>query len=178
MHRSLRESLYVTEPRPVAVKDPDATLQTLYRAYLQPRGGGGGGRSKNYVLDQVVNLLRSQHRVPVRQAVYIQDFLFDAVLDFDEQPAVLGVISFGVERKDWAPVEREAGYFAFGVRELELAAQAVIQPPATRNGASEAHSRVRRLLDRAGIDVVSPKELQDPDTLAPLRGSLSSSTGN
>ena len=68
---SLSGPLLVTEPRPVAVHDVDATLRALYRAFVAVRSGRGrGGQTKGLVLDKVVNSFRRAGWA-VRRGAYI-----------------------------------------------------------------------------------------------------------
>jgi hypothetical protein len=60
MRRELQRSLYLTEPRPVAVSDIDLTLEALYRAYAAPRAVGSKIATKGRVLDRTVASLRKR----------------------------------------------------------------------------------------------------------------------
>lgn len=162
LHDALEENLVATEPRPVAVADPHAVLDDLYRAFLARRGGGGRPMTQGVVLDRVVNAYRKQGR-DVHRGRYVGDFIFHAVLDPDSAPQPIEVLSFGAARKDWTPVERDAGHFLFAVEQLQLRGRAVIQPPSDEGDelASATHMRVRRWLDSREVPIQHPDELLD-----------------
>lgn len=168
MHRSMHQSLYLTKPKPVAVADRDKVLEALYRAYIAPRGSGGRRPTKSVVLDRVVRACRAQG-IEVRRGAYIEDFIFDAVIPTSGHPRVIEVLSFAAERKDWAPIERDAGHFLFALGQLGLVGAAVVQPPspASQSRASEPYRRVRRWLDKHGVQTVTPDEATSaPDLVA------------
>jgi hypothetical protein len=162
LHRSLTHSLVVSEPKPVAITDAEEDLQALYRAYLATRGGGGRALTKGVVLDQVVNAMRDSGR-RVQRGAYIEDFIFDVVVEEGDQlPSVIEVLSFAAPRKDWTPIEHDAGHFLYATSELDVPASAIIQPP--ENGgadpAHEAHERVLRWLKRSGISYRTLEDLR------------------
>jgi hypothetical protein len=99
----------------------------------------------------------------VQRGAYIEDFIFDVVVDEPGRPAsVIEVLSFAAPRKDWTPVEQDAGHFLYATHELDVSASAVIQPP--ENGradpAHESYDRVVRWLGRAGISHGTLEDLQ------------------
>jgi hypothetical protein len=160
---SLQRALVITEPKPVRITDPDESLDALYRAYVAPRASGGSrAPTKGVVLDRVVDTLRKRG-VKLRRSGYVDDFMFDVVLENGEKPAVLEVLSFAAPRKDWTPVERDAGHFLYAVRTLELPGRGVVQPPSDQvgNGNVESYERVLRWFDHEGVPVVEPGELVD-----------------
>jgi hypothetical protein len=161
MHERLHSSLQLTEPQPVAVRDVDETVSALYRAFIAQRASGNR-HSKGAVLDRVVAAFRKRG-LNVRRGVYVEDFIFDAVLTEGNNQTVVEVLSFGAPRKDWAPVERDAGHFLFALGELGAAGKAVIQPPATGVNAGKAsYSRIARWLDRASVPILTPQEVIKP----------------
>jgi hypothetical protein len=161
LHRGLANSLVVTEPKRVAVTDVDETANALYKAYLAARGGGGRPQTKGVLLDKVVTALRNSGAT-VRRGAYVDDFIFDAVVDPQRgAPQVVEVLSFAAPRKDWTPIEKDAGHFLFALRELSLSGSAVISAPngTVGNGAAEAHERVTRWLDGAHVPILAPGDL-------------------
>lgn len=68
--------------------------------------------------------------------------------------AVLEVLSFAGERKDWTPVEYDAGRFLYGCRRAGVEARAVVVPPAGDEQAVASFERVRRWLDQEEIPTV------------------------
>jgi hypothetical protein len=164
MHGALHNSLYITEPKPVAVSDPDEAVRALFKAYVAPRYGPTNRQSKGAVLDRVVNAYRKRG-LDVKRGHYINDFIFDAVVDKGDGARGLEVLSFASPRKDWAPIERDAGHFLFALQELEIPGRAVIQPPtdASRDRAGEPYDRVRRWLDKFDVPVMTPDEALDPN---------------
>jgi len=172
LHDSLEASLYVTEPRPVAVPDLDETLTALYRAFLSTPGHARAV-TKSVVLDRVVATLRKRG-FKVERGGEIGDFLFDAVVKSRGRPPnVFEVLSFATPRKDWTPVLHDAGHFLYALERVEATAKAVIQPPSDSLGAdaSAAHKRVRKWLDSAQVESLAPDELEaEQQTLAAARG--------
>jgi hypothetical protein len=160
-HGRLQRSLYLSEPQPVAVAGEDETLDALYRAYLAPAGGPRRTLTKGAVLDRVVAAYREQGH-EVQRAHYIDDFIFDIVLNgHGNTPTVVEVLSFGAPRKDWTPVEKDAGHFLFALSALDIPGRAVIQAPEADGdrSATEPHERVRRWLEGARVPVQAPEEL-------------------
>ncbi|MDP9222907.1 MAG: hypothetical protein M3P18_03460 [Actinomycetota bacterium] len=160
LHRDFQRSIVITEPRRVAVPDQDAALAALYRAYLAPRARGGRAPTKGAVLDRVVETLR-RRGVEARRGAYIDDFIFDVVIETSSAPTVLEVLSFAADRKDWTPVERDAGHFLYALSRLSIAGRAVIEPPVNGNGATSSYERVRRWLAREHVPDIRADELID-----------------
>jgi hypothetical protein len=161
LHDSIGATLYVTEPRPVAVADLNETLTALYRAFLSTPGHARAV-TKGVVLDRVVESLR-RRGLKVERGGEIGDFLFDAVVKSrGHLPNVFGVLSFAAPRKDWTPVLHDAGHFLYALERVEVTPKAVIQPPSDSQGveASAAHKRVRKWLDSAQVESVAPAELE------------------
>jgi hypothetical protein len=169
LHRSLTQSLVVSEPKPVAITDVEEDFQALYRAYLATRGGGGRALTKGVVLDRVISAMRESGR-QVKRGAYIEDFIFDVVVEDPGEPrSVIEVLSFAAPRKDWTPIEHDAGHFLYAANELEVAPSAVIQPPenGTADAAHESYERVVRWLTRARIPHRTLEDLkQEQLTLA------------
>jgi hypothetical protein len=162
---SLQRALVITEPKPVHVTNLDESLDALYRAYVAPAPTGGSrAPTKGVVLDRVVDMLRKRG-VRARRGGYVDDFIFDVVLENGEKPAVLEVLSFAAPRKDWTPVERDAGHFLYAVRTLELPGRGVVQPPSEQVGKVESYERILRWFDREDVPVVEPTELADTQLL-------------
>lgn len=153
-------SVVVTEPKPVAVYDPSEALAAMYRAYVAPRGGGSRAATKGSVLDKVVDVFREQG-LKVRRGAYLDDFIFDVVLENGgNSPAVVEVLSFAAPRKDWAPVERDAGHFLYARRRLDVPGRAIIQPPTGETGAVESHDRIQRWLENDEVPSITVDDLQ------------------
>jgi hypothetical protein len=114
------------------------------------------------VLDKVVSGLR-RNGFAVRRGAYVEDFIFDAVLGTGRGSSVMEVLSFAAPRKDWAPIERDAGHFLFAKQELSLPGAAVVAPPRADAAASamEHYTKVRRWLDTHDVRVATPDELSD-----------------
>ncbi len=172
LHNSLSSSLRLTEPKPVAVNTENAadTLNALYRSFVAARSRGSRGLTKGVVLDKVVNGLR-QSGWSVKRGAYIEDIIFDVVVDSGPAGAVAGgamsVFSFAAPRKDWAPIEKDAGHFLFGVQRLGVPAWAVVQPPTDKApGAQEHFVRVNRWLTSADVRVTHPDTLTMQEELA------------
>jgi hypothetical protein len=160
LHRSFQRSIVVTEPQAVAVLDGEETLAALYRAYVAPRARGSRSPTKGVVLDRVVAALRSRGAQAHRGA-YIDDFIFDVVVDKPARPDVYGVLSFAAPRKDWTAVERDAGHFLYALKHVDVTAKAVVEPPADGNGATTSYRRVVRWLEQEHVSALRADELVD-----------------
>lgn len=63
------------------------------------------------------------------------------------------------DRKDWTPIERDAGHFLFGIEHLEVDGRAVIQPPP--NGSPpDAYARIQGWLESATCRSSRPTSLR------------------
>jgi hypothetical protein len=156
----LNRSLYFTEPRPAAAVDIEGALQALYRAYVSPPGSPRA-ETKGVVLDRVVATLRKRG-LEVSRGEYIGDFIFDAVVNGAHPALALKVLSFASPTKDWAPAERDAGHFLYGLSRLgDIRGQAVIQPPGESSAttAERSYARVTRWFEDEAVSVLTPAEL-------------------
>jgi hypothetical protein len=152
----LQRSLVLTDPRPVAVPDVDVTLESLYRAYAAPKGGGSTAATHGRVLDRVMTQLR-RRGWSVKRGEYVGDFIFDLVVS-KPRSLVGEVFSFASGAKNLIPVEQSAGHFLYGLREVQLPGLAVIQPP--KDSASDpSFQRVTRWLGREGVEIVKSEDL-------------------
>lgn len=172
MRESLQDSLYITEPQPVAVHDFDDTVNTLYRAYVAPRGGGRRQITKGVVLDGVIDNLR-KHGLEVRRGEYLNDFLFDVTIHRPNvSPMVLQVMSFATGRQDWTPVEHDAGHFLYALGRASTSGTSIIQPPSETGlqSAFTSYNRVRRWFHAEGVATIEPGYLSDPQSVAQIVG--------
>ena len=157
------ESIYLTEPQPVAVTDADATLRALYEAYVAPRRAESA-LSKAALVDEAVEILRKSGLELSRNA-RVGDFAFDIVIH-GPQEVVVAVLSFAETGQD-NDVERDAAHFVYalaqlGTRGAQPAAAAIIQDPVS--GANEAISsrqRVAKWLSDAGAATIAPAGLEE-----------------
>jgi hypothetical protein len=165
LEQSLHRSLYITTPKRVAVPDVEQAVGALYRAYVAPRGGGGRRLTKGAVLDRVVDACRKQG-FKVRRGAYLDDYIFDAIIQRGRTQQVLEVLSFAAVRKDWSPIERDAGHFLFALQQLKVSGLAVIAPPteASLRQARKPYERVRRWLDRFDVPIHTPEDIIKPQT--------------
>jgi hypothetical protein len=158
LHEAFQRSLVITEPKAVAVADIDVDLAALYRAYLAQRSGGARAPTKGAVRDRVTRELRSRG-FPAVRGQYVDDFLFDIVIEnAHRQPKVVEVLSFAGERKDWTPVEYDAGHFLYSCQHAGVEARAVVVPPTGDDHASAAYQRVQRWLGNEAIPTVGLDE--------------------
>lgn len=160
MRQQLQRSLYLTEPRPVAISDVEVTLSALYRAYAAPRQARSTAATKGHLLDQTVASLRKRGWA-VRRGEYVGDFIFDLVADAPEK-LVIEVLSFASGASNLVPVEQDAGHFLYGIRRLSVQGLAVVQEPpsdATQK-AVESFRRVRGWLLDENVRVVEPAEIE------------------
>jgi hypothetical protein len=159
LHRSFQQSLLVTEPEPVAIGDPDETLDALYRSMIAPRAGRGRALTKGVLLDRVVSSLRKEG-IRARRGAYIDDFIFDVVVPNGGPTSVLEVLSFAVPRKDWTPIEQDAAHFLYALGRVDdIEGRAVIQPPAEGRAGRASYDRIRRWLDDENVPTLAPDEL-------------------
>ncbi len=158
---NLSRSLYLTDPKPVAVSDSGATLRALYRAFVAPKSAPRSA-TKGVVLEQVVTTFR-KWGVTAHLGQYVDDYLFDAVVAVNSKPTVIEVLSFATGTRDWSTAERDAGHFVFAVDQTGLPAAAVVNPPtdASKLTAGTSYGRVVRWFDRAAIPTVVPDRIQD-----------------
>lgn len=166
----LDKSLQVTSPKPTAVPDVQLTLQALYKGYVAP-AMARRGTTKAVVIDRVVNGLR-RRGFSVRRGEYISDFFFDALVDVEGTTMAFDVLSFVGTKKEWTPMERDAGHFLYGLGRLHVPGRAVVQPPgeASSVAAETAWARVCRWFENADVPVLDPREVVDPNLELALRG--------
>lgn len=170
MRQSLQGSIYITEPEPVAVPDVDAAVNALYRACVAPRLGGARQVTKGVLLDRVMDTLRRQGLEALRGR-YVSDFLFDVTIQRPaKRPLVLQVLSFATQRRDWTPVEHDAGHFLYALGKVDASGATVIQPPPDTgtHDAFVSHGRVHRWFEREGVRAVEAEHLSDPANVAAL----------
>jgi hypothetical protein len=163
LRAQLGNSLYLTEPAPVALAENiDTAVAALYKALVAPRGGGSRRMTKSVVLDKVVSGLR-RDGFSVQRGAYVEDFIFDAVLESGNKQSVMEVLSFAAPRKDWAPIERDAGHFLFALQELSLRGSAVLKPPKENasSNAAEHFTKVQRWMERHNVPFATPDELAE-----------------
>ena len=162
LYESLDRSLFLTEPKPVAVSDTGATLRALYRAFVAHKAAPRTA-SKAVVLGQVVNAFR-KWGATAQIGEYVDDYLFDAVLaNGSSKRTVVEVLTFATGTRDWSLAEKDAGHFVFAVDQTELPAAAIVSPPneASKPTASTSYKRVMRWFDRAGIPAVEPERIEE-----------------
>jgi len=162
MHASLHHSLYFTEPKATAVGHVDLVLHALYRAYVQPRGGGGQALTKGRLLDQVVGKLR-RRGFEVRRGTYVKDYLFDAVVENNGDSSAIEVLSFATGARNWTAVEHDAGHFLHAVGMAGLRGVAVVQPPGPESvvTARESWARVTRWFHTGNLPVTAPTAVEE-----------------
>lgn len=162
LHRSLNRSLYLTEPKRVPVPDVGAVIEALYKAHVAPRATPRA-MTKSVVLDRVISSLRRKGYA-VKRGVYIEDFIFDAVIERKRRQSAVEVLSFASGHKAWVTEERDAGHFLFALQELRLPGLAVIEPPSEAgNGAANSYRKVRRWMTKAQVPVYGSRELPEAE---------------
>jgi hypothetical protein len=155
------DSLYFTEPQPATGPDTETILGALYHALIAPRGGGGSRvPTKGRLIDQVVRHARGEG-LNVGWGQYVDDFLFDAVIDDGERP-LLSVLSFATNAttsRSWEAVEKDAGHFLYAVEQVGRPGLAVVAPPtsASHQHARDSFARVGRWFRQAGVAETEPE---------------------
>lgn len=169
MENALQRSLYLTPPTPTAVTDIESVLSALYKALVSPRSGGSSVLTKGRVLDRVVASFRKQG-FAVSRGQYIDDFLFDAVIDTPEYKGVVEVLSFANAVKNWTSMEYDVGHFLYALRHVDHHGLAVIQPPteATSDRAEPTYKKVVGWLNSEHVPTISLEELAQPQLALPL----------
>jgi hypothetical protein len=160
--------LLITEPQPVAVVDIAQTLRALYRSFVASRSGGSSNTlTKGAVTDRVVDRLRLNGWT-VKRGSYIEDFIFDVVIEaapVQHAPSVMSILSYGSTRKDWSPIEKDAGHFLCALGQMDdlSGVVAVLAPPTDApSDARRSHQRVLHMLDRAEVPIRDAREYLAP----------------
>jgi hypothetical protein len=159
MQRQMSESLYLTEPRPVAMADVSATLGALYRAYAAPRVAGSSRETKGRILDRVIAMTR-QTGTAVRRGAYIGDFIFDLVTE-GKYPTAGEVLTFASGAKNTVPVEQDAGHFLYGIERSGIHGVAILKAPpqGAAAGLTKSYARVERWLREDDVRIIDADEL-------------------
>jgi hypothetical protein len=167
-------ALQLSEPRSTAiVGSPPDTLTTIYKALVGTPARRSKRHGKAEVLDRVVSAFRKRG-ANVRRSDYIQDFVFDAVVESDgEPPRTFAAISFATGAADWSSVEKDAGHFLFAASRVDATPTAIVQQPvdSAATSALKAHEKVRRWFDKESVAVV---DLDGLESLAAKVAPLSS----
>lgn len=169
-HESLEQSIYFTEPKLTMMRDPDETLNALYRAYVAPRSRGPRTLTKGRVLDGATDTLRG-FGLNVKRGQYIEDFIFDlTIFGVESQVLALEVLSFAPGKKGWIIEEHQAGHFLYALNSTHVPGAGIIQPPveSSHPNATPSFDRIRRWFDHAKVPHFSPSELADPKTMQEL----------
>jgi hypothetical protein len=160
-------TLSFTSPRSAAIApDVDATLNHLYKAFVQPRRGRD--RIGRYaILDRLVRACRRAN-VHIEPGAYVRDVLFDAVVSDSDKMTPVQVLSFDTSAQSERSTEHAAGYFLYGLNRVRATGVCVVQPPSTDSAASAKSSfdRVTGWLDDAHVEIIRP------DALTALAGSM------
>jgi hypothetical protein len=159
LHGDFARSLVVTEPQRVAVGEFEETLAALYKAYVSRPSGGSRGLTKGAVIDRVVNVFRAQG-LTTKSRWYVDDFIFDVVV-VNGGTSVVEVLSFASPRKDWTPLEREAGHFLYAVQKLQVPAKAIVQPPAEGTPPPDSYERITGWFRAENVECRQLDELVD-----------------
>lgn len=157
--RGLTQSVYLTEPKSVAVGDPDTVIRSLYRALVAPRPAPRS-ETKAFVLDKVVRVVRDWG-FNARRSEYYNDFIFDVIVEAPNNTVLLDVLSFATAARDLTGVERDAGHFLYATRELHAPAVVVLRPPSDEGTSTAVRSfeRVQRWCTNADIPLVRLAEI-------------------
>lgn len=161
IQQSLNDSLILTVPEPVLVRDPEKTIDALFKAYLWTPSGGSSKADKGYILERLIKTYRD-HGVTVARGHYVGDYIFDAVIQGTKQPRyVADVLTFMKPKKKWEQEEYEAGHFLYAKNQLKVEGFAVVQPPddSALDQTRKAYLRVSRWFRAEGVKVLRPDQL-------------------
>jgi hypothetical protein len=138
----------------------ESTLKALYKALVAPRRGRSPSISRGDLLDRVMRAYRA-NGANIERGKYIRDMLFDAVASAQERTTAIQVLSFATEAKDAGNLERDAGYFLYGVDRVGAHGICVMQPPVamSSDSARRSYGRVSAWLEDAHIKTLEPSEL-------------------
>ena len=170
LHEAYTRSLLVSEPQPVAVRDLEETVKALYRAFVAVRATGRSRTvTKGVLTDRIVDALRGADWT-VKRGAYKDDFIFDVVVESapgKDAPDVMGILSYDAPRKDWSPIEKDAGHFICGVQMLGLEGTATILHPSqdASSDAKRSHDRVLRMLDHADVPIADAATFMESGAL-------------
>lgn len=163
MRTTFVNSIAISDPKPVVVKDLDKTLKALYKAYVQKTTSYGGKPITKSALrsDVTQQLRRKGYKVALDH--YVDDFRFDVVV---EDPQSRGqtaaeVLSFANPKKTWTREEDGAGHFLFAIRYTNLEPLAIVQPPTevSLDIAIATFERVSRWFRNEKVEVVSLEDV-------------------
>ena len=169
LHETFNRSLIVTEPKPTAVPDPQATLNALYKALVAPHLAAGKVVTKGRVLSQAEALLIGRG-LTVRRDDYYRDFGFDLIIESGEKPRVVEALSFATPANDFSPVEHDAGHFLYAMQHVGVPGFAVIQPPSDVSSinARRSHERVLGWLESSPVPWFVLSDLRNEEIRLPL----------
>lgn len=158
LRRGYERSISLTQPRPVAVSNIDATVSALYRALVAKPVPGGRALTKARVMDDVVRALR-RVKVRVARSQYVEDVMFDLV--FEGQPRLGEVLSYASITEVVAPAENDAGRFLFGLSRVDRQGLAIVAPPPedARTVVKDSYARVLDWFASADVLVKRPDEI-------------------
>jgi hypothetical protein len=169
LHKDHERSIVITEPKPIVVTDVDATLKTLYKAYVAPGSFPSTGVSRGEIINRVLKKYRAAG-YKIRTGDYIGSFIFDLIVEDHgiHKPKVGEVISFASDRKDWIPIEHDAGYFIYATGKVERDGFAIVQPPTNRATelAIKSHNRVTKWFSSESIKIFDPAQIIRDDVFA------------
>jgi hypothetical protein len=157
----LTGSLVLTEPKPASVGVPEETLEDLYKALVRPMYSPSEPHSKGRILDKVVDRIRRRH-AQIRRGQYVNDFLFDAVIDSDT-PKVIGVLSFANRAKSMKVTEHDAAHFLFACERVTVEPRLLLQRPLDNSSgeARASYSRVSEWLSQAEVEVFDAEDMKE-----------------
>ena len=158
----LGPTLTLTQPRATAiVQSVDATLQSLFRAYVSATRARRGRVSRGDVLNRVVQICRSAGTT-IQPGAYLRDVMFDAVLRAPTTEAVVQALSFDTDATDPRVSELAAGYFLHGLARVGgtgILCGAAPTPTAS-SSAGTSYDRVSRWMADAGASFVEEQDFR------------------
>lgn len=159
--RAIGPTLSLTAPVPAAIgEDVDATLKSLYMAFVAPRQGRDAGVSRGQILDQLVKACRKAGAA-VEPGAYVEDILFDAIVSGRGRRTPVQILSFEATTQNPHGLEQAAGYFLFALNRIHEDGLCVMQPPQRQSidPVKTSYRRVRNWMEDGGVETIGPEGL-------------------
>lgn len=161
LSRVIGPTLSLTAPVRAAIGDDvDATLKSLYTAFVAPRRGRDSSISHGQLLDRLVKACRKAGAA-VEPGAYVEDILFDAIVSWRKRRTPVQVLSFETTTQNPHGIEQAAGHFLFALNRIHADGLCVMQPPVLKSTdpVKASYRRVRNWMQDGGVETVGPEDL-------------------